>query len=112
MPYRIFDSILGSHSWDENSQLRIAQPTRPGDFVSFEDASLEIEIAALFSRLLNRSKLDRTIYRAATRLYANPSVPLNRLAADLGVTERYLLSGLGAALSVDPHAFLQKAKAR
>jgi len=40
--------------------------------------------------------------RAAKRLIANPSVPLDELARELGVTERYLRSGLRAALGIDP----------
>jgi hypothetical protein len=109
MPYRIFDSVLGNHSWSADGRLWIAQPQEP---VSLQDASPETEVDAIFARLLHRSKLDRIVYRAAIQLHAAPSTPLNQLAADLGVTESYLVSGLRAALSVDPQDFLQRARAR
>jgi AraC-like DNA-binding protein len=109
MSFRICDSVLGTHSWNADGRLCIKQQRQAE---SFQQGSPKTEIEALFTRLLLRSRWDRVMYRAATRLNADPSIPLGRLAADLGVTERYLLSGLRAALGVDPHDFIQKARRR
>src|SRR5690242_10586859 len=106
MPYRIFDTVLDNHSWSADGRLCIAQQRQSEPF---EEASPEVEVDALFSRLLHRSRMERNIYRAAIRLRANPSIPLHQLAAELRVTECYLLSGLRSALSVDPQDFLRKA---
>jgi AraC-like DNA-binding protein len=104
--YRIFDSVLESHSWTADGRLCVAQQPQSH---SFQDPSPKAEIDALFSRLLLRSKPDRTLCRAAKRLCADPSISSSRLASELGVSERYLLSGLRAILGVDPQAFLRQA---
>jgi AraC-like DNA-binding protein len=109
MPFRIFGTVLGNHSWSADGRLCIVQQR---ESASFEKASPEAEIDALFSRLLHRSRWERAIYRAAMCLRDNPSIPLDQLAAELCVSERYLLSGFRSALSVDPHDFLQKIKVR
>jgi len=109
MSFRIFNTVLGDHLWSAHGRLCVVQQKKSA---SPEKGSLQVEIDALFFRLLHRSRRDRDIYRAATRLKDNPSIPLGQLATELRVSERYLLSGLRAALSVDPHDFLQKIKMR
>jgi AraC-like DNA-binding protein len=109
MTCRIFGTVLGNHSWSEDGRICIVQQIQSE---TFEKASPEAEIDGLFSRLLHRSRWDRVIYRAAMSLRDNPSIPLDQLAAELRVSERYLLSGLRSALGVDPHDFLQKIKVR
>lgn len=104
--YRIFDSVLEDHSWTADGRLCIAQQPQSD---SFQETSPKAEIDALFSRLRVRSKSDRILCRAAKRLHADPSISLGQLASELGVSERYLLSGLRAILGVDPQTFLRKA---
>lgn len=107
MPYRIFDSVLGSHSWSTDGRLCIEQHRRSE---SFQETVPNTDVEVLFTRLLHRSKLERYVHRAATRLHTDPSTPLDGLAAELGVSERYLMSGFQAAIGVDPHDFLERIK--
>jgi hypothetical protein len=104
--FRIFNSVLGDHLWAADGRLCIAQQPQSD---SFQEASPKAEINALFSRLVLRSKSDRILCRAAKRLHADPSISLGQLAPELGVSERYLLSGLRAILGVDPQSFLRQA---
>ena len=103
MNFRILDHVLADHTWSATGHLCIAHdaPTVP-----CAGPSPEAEIDSLLSRLILRSKSDRIMGRAAKRLTAHPSTPLHELARELGVTERYLLSGLRTALGVDPEGFL------
>ena len=104
--YRIFDNVLEGHSWAADGRLCIAQQPQSD---SFQETSPKAEIDALFNRLLLRSKSDRILCRVAKRLHADPSTSSGRLAFELGVSERYLLSGLRAILGVDPQTFLRQA---
>ena len=97
--FRIFDSVLNDHSWAADGRLCIAQQPQSD---SLQEASPKAAIDAFFSRLLLRSKSDRILCRAAKRLHADPSISSGQLAAGLGVSERYLLSGLRAVLGIDP----------
>ena len=99
MTFRIFDHVLANHTWSATGRLCIAQAL---ETVSCATPSSHAERDALLARLALRSRLDSVMCRAAKRLIANPSVPLDDLARELGVTERYLLSGLRAVLGIDP----------
>jgi AraC-like DNA-binding protein len=99
MIYRIFDQVLAGHIWSDAGRLQVVQgaPDRQG-----LPASPDVESRSHRARLVIRSKGDRVMCRAARRLLANPSMPLDRLASELGVSERYLVSGLRAVLGVSP----------
>src|SRR5437868_3383416 len=103
MIFRIFDHVLANHTWSPSGRLCIAHEPQT---VSCGASSSTAEIASLLGRLILRSKSDRVMCRAAKRLTANQSAPLDELARELGVTERYLVSGLRAALGVDPRCVL------
>jgi hypothetical protein len=106
MIYRIFDHTLAGHTWSASGRLCIvAQPLQGA---SREVPSAEAEVYGLLRRLILRSRSDRVLHRAAKRLAANPSTDLNDLARELGVTPRYLVSGLRAILGVDPAEFARK----
>ena len=102
MIYRIFDHVLAGHTWNEAGDLQIVEPAQSVEVAA--PASPDVEGRSLLARLAIRSKSDRIMCRAARRLLANPSMPLDRLASELGVSERYLMSGLRAALGVSPAA--------
>jgi len=106
MIFRIFDHLLANHTWSMTGDLRLAcehSCIKPGsDVGSCQASPAQAETASLLDRLVLRTKSDRVMSRAAKRLIANPSMPLDQIARELGVTERYLLSGLRAALGVDP----------
>ncbi len=99
MIFRIFDQVLANHTWSSTGRLCIAQAPQT---VSCGTCSSNAEIVSLLDRLILRSRSDRIMCRAARRLVTKPSIPLDELARELGVTERYLLSGLRAVLGVDP----------
>jgi hypothetical protein len=102
MIYRIFDHVLAGHTWSESGDLQIVQSAPP--VRTALPASPDAEGRALLARLAIRSKSDRIMCRAARRLLTNPATPLDRLASELGVSERYLVSGLRAVLGVSPAA--------
>ena len=104
MIYRIFDHILAGHTWSEAGNLQIVQPVADQ---SDRPTSPEVESRSLMARLAIRSKSDRIMRRAARRLLADPSMPLARLASELGVSERYLVSGLRAVLGVSPELLVR-----
>lgn len=99
MIYVIFDNVLAGHTWTDTGQLKIVQPELSR---SSQRASPEAESQSLLSRLLHRSKSDPVTARVARRLAANPSIRLDLLASELGVSERYLLTGLRTILGVSP----------
>ena len=109
MAFRIFDHVLANHGWSATGSLCIAQACKAGEpsAAPCARATPNAEIDALRGRLLAWSKSDRVMCRAAQRLIAGPTTPFDHLARDLGVTERYLLSGLRAAFGVDPHRWRQ-----
>jgi AraC-like DNA-binding protein len=98
--YVIFENVLANHTWTETGRLRIVQPKLPAS--SNQPASPEAESQSLLSRLLLRSKSDRIMARAARQLSVSPSMRLDLLALELGVSERYLLTGLRAILGASP----------
>jgi AraC-like DNA-binding protein len=110
MVFRIFGNVLANHTWSPTGHLCIAGAPQP---VSHATCCHKAEINALLGRLVLRSRSDRVMCRAAQRLTTNPSISFDELAQELGVTERYLLSGLRAVLGVDPErlADLQSKKA-
>jgi AraC-like DNA-binding protein len=105
MIYRIFDHVLAGHTWSPAGDLQIAEFAEPDQGAA--PASPESERKSLLARLAIRAKSDRIMCRAARRLLAEPSLPLDRLASELGVSEKYLLSGLRAVLGVGPAAIGQ-----
>lgn len=63
----------------------------------------DLERRAPLARLAYRGKRDPIICRAARRLQQDdPGLSLERLAAELGVSESYLSRGLQAALGQSP----------
>jgi hypothetical protein len=98
MPFRIFDHLLANHTWTATGRLCLAHAPSPvtnGIWLS------QSETDVLHSRLLLRTKADRVLARAARRLN-EVRVTRKELARELGVTERHLLTGLRAALGLDP----------
>jgi len=101
MIFRIFDHVLANHTWTKAGRLCIAWP-EPEETRSATTSSPEAGRQSLLARLAIRSKADRFMCRAGRSLMANPSMRLDQLAAELGVSERYLIAGLRTVLGVSP----------
>jgi len=100
MAFRIFDHLLVNHGWSETARLCVAHD--PKAEVSCSAGSSKAETDSLLARPMLRTRSDRVMRCAAQRLLTEPGVPFDQLACELGVTERPLVSGLRAALGVDP----------
>src|ERR1700730_16742054 len=99
MAFRIFDHLLVNHTWSAAGRLCVPQQPQA---VPCQPGSPKAELDALLARLVLHSRSDRVMCRAARRLATNPSMPLDELATELGVSEQYLKSGLRTVLGVDP----------
>lgn len=102
MALRIFDHLLVNHGWTATGSIytpetHVTDHANPADEIPAAERA-EIERRSLLARLTYRCKLDPTISRAARLLQADPCLPIQQLAAALGVSERYLSSGLQGAL--------------
>jgi AraC-like DNA-binding protein len=104
MALRIFDHLLVNHGWNATggiypsaTHVTTDDHANPANEISAAERA-EIERRSLLARLTHRCKLDPTISRAARRLQADPWLPIRQLAAEIGVSERYLSSGLQGAL--------------
>jgi AraC-like DNA-binding protein len=105
MIYVIFDNVLADHTWTDAGRLQIVQPALPA--MSVQPASPEAERQSLLARLAIRSVGDRIMCRATRCLSENPSVRLDQIASELGVSERYLVTGLRAVLGVSPYLLVR-----
>jgi AraC-like DNA-binding protein len=104
MALRIFDHLLVNHGWNATggiytpaTHVTTDDHANPANEISAAERA-EIERRSLLARLTHRCKLDPTMSRAARRLQADPWLPIRQLAAEIGVSERYLSSGLQGAL--------------
>jgi len=104
MALRIFDHLLVNHGWTATGSIYTPAThvttddhTNLADEISAAERA-EIERRSLLARLTYRCKLDPIISRAARLLQADSCLPIQQLAAELGVSERYLSSGLRAAI--------------
>jgi AraC-like DNA-binding protein len=111
MTFRIFDHLLVHHGWTATGRIAVSDPLGhavASSHVEFTNESLtaqlhaDIERRSLLARLVYRGKPDPILCRAARRLQDEPSLSIERLAAELGVSERYLSCGLQAALGQRP----------
>jgi AraC-like DNA-binding protein len=110
MIYVIFDNVLTGHTWSEVGGLQIVPPELPAR--SFQPSSPEAERRSLLARLAARAKSEPIMCRAARRLVENPSMQLDQLAFELGISERYLVAGLRSVLGVNPELLVMPAKVR
>jgi hypothetical protein len=104
MTFRILDHLLIGHDWTAAGCLVVSdvvahaaaahQPER----ASTAEQCADLERRSLLARLAYRGKQDRILARAARRLRADPSLSLQQLAAELGVSEGSLSRGLRGAL--------------
>ena len=106
MALRIFDHLLVNHSWTTTGGIytpatHVSDHANPADEISAAER-VEIERRALVARLTYRCKPDPVISRAARLLQADSCLPIRQLAAELGVSERYLSRGLRGALGREP----------
>jgi AraC-like DNA-binding protein len=102
MAFRIFDHLLVNHSWTATGGIytpatHVTDHANPADEISAAERA-DIERRSLLARLTYRCKLDPTISRAARLLLADPCIPIQQLAAALGVSERYLSRSLQGSL--------------
>jgi AraC-like DNA-binding protein len=102
MSLRIFDHLLINHSWTETGRIytpatHVTEHAASTDEISAAQRA-EIERRSMLARLTYRCRLDPVMSRAARLLQGNSRLPLQELAAELGVSERRLLNGLRAAL--------------
>ena len=106
MAFRIFDHLLADHGWSAAGRLLVcacaASAAADGAERAVENPQAEpcadLERRSLLARLAYRGKHDRILSRVARRLQTGPSLSLEQLAAELGVSERYLSDGLRAVL--------------
>jgi AraC-like DNA-binding protein len=102
MAFRIFDHLLVNHGWTRTGRLVVAAAPEPMAFQPASELSAarrkDIERQSLLARLAYRCKLDPVMCRAARRLQADPYLPMQQLAAELGVSECRLSRGLQAVL--------------
>lgn len=102
MALRIFDHLLVNHSWTAAGAIytpatHVTDFTNPADEISAAERA-HIERRSLLARLTYRCKLDPIVSRAARLLLTDSCLPIQDMAAELGVSERYLSRGLRAAL--------------
>src|SRR5262245_36429940 len=98
MAFRIFDHLLVHHDWTATGRLVLCACTAHADAsgeaepveAPTPEPSADLERRSLLARLAYRGKHDRILARAALRLQADPSLSLQQLAAELGVSERSL----------------------
>jgi AraC-like DNA-binding protein len=123
MTFRIFDHLLANRRWTPTCQLdarvvgtaalapaevQAELPDRFGEATLPEETTDEAQ--SFLARLAYRSKLDPVMCRAGRRLQADPALSMRRLASELGVSERYLSSGLQAVLGASPKRFARIAR--
>jgi AraC-like DNA-binding protein len=104
MALRIFDHLLVNHGWSATGNIHTLAThvttedhTNPAHEIPAAERA-DIERRSLLARLAYRCKLDPIMSRAACLLKADSCVPVQQLAAELGVSERYLSRGLRAAI--------------
>jgi AraC-like DNA-binding protein len=102
MALRIFDHLLVNHGWTATGGIytpatHVTDHANPADEISAAERA-DTERRSLLARLTYRGKLDPIISRAARLLQADSCLPIRQLAAELGVSERYLSRGLRGAL--------------
>ena len=108
MIYVIFDNVLAGHTWSEAGRLQIVQPELP--VRSTQPSSPEVERQSLLARLAIQAKSESSMCRAARCLVENPSMRLDRVASELGVSEKYLIAGLRTVLGVNPDLLFRSAE--
>jgi AraC-like DNA-binding protein len=118
MAFRIFDHPLVHHGWSATGRIVISDPAvhaaAEGQVEQTNESPTgqqraDIERRSLLARLAFRGKLDPIMCRAARCLQADPTFSVQRLAAELGVTERYLSYGLQAVLGQSPDGLFREA---
>jgi AraC-like DNA-binding protein len=102
MALRIFDHLLVNHSWTATGRIytpatHVADLANPADEILAAERA-EIERRSLLARLTYGCKLDPIISRAARLLLTDSCLPIQQLAAELGVSETSLSRGLRSAL--------------
>ena len=106
MALRIFDHLLVNHGWTATGRIYT-----PATQVHEHDALIdeisaaqraEIERRSMLARLTYRCRLDPIMSRAARLLRADSCLPIQELAAALGISEKCLLNGLQSALGANP----------
>jgi AraC-like DNA-binding protein len=115
MAFRIFDRLLIHHGWTATGRIVVSDPVvhtactgqieaTSGGLTAQQRA--DIERRSLLARLAYRGKHDRILCRAARRPQADPSLSIERLAAELGVSEGLLSRSLQAVLGQSPDRLL------
>jgi len=106
MAFRIFDHLLIHHGWIATGRLVVcaaaqgsasSQAARPNQSPPAQQCR-DIERRALLARLVYRGKHVSLLCRAARRLQADPSLSIEQLASELGVSGESRSRGLRAAL--------------
>jgi len=102
MALRIFDHLLVNHSWTATGHIYAPEAHVPEHAALTDEISAaqraEIERRSMLARLAYRCRLDPIMSRAARLLQADSCLPVQQLAAALGVSEKCLLNGLRSAV--------------